>query len=326
MTGTISPRILFTSLSAKSALYEEVLGNARSYAPNAFVIGCDCDPYCLASNKVEKFIEVPRLGLLSDTELLDICQRNHITHILPSSDLELPFWSEKKKLLEEYFITTWVSDFTFVKFCEDKLVFAKKWANASIPSVPTYQQPELSNIERWVVKERYGSGSRNIALDLGVKEAEKVASESQNEVVFQPFIKGKEFTAEIWVSRSNQCYGPLLRWRNKVIMGEAHQTTTFRNLKWESLLRSVFLHHPGAYGHCIAQVMVDISGNLNLIEINPRMGGASSLALRGGLYSIAWHLMEDSGCLHNVPYSPVFQNGISLTKNNGVVSYQFDLS
>ena len=317
-----SPRILFTSLSAKSSLYNEVLCNARSFCQDALVIGCDCNHACEAATKVKKFIQLPRYSLLSDTDLLDICNRNEITHILPTSDLELPFWAQKKKFLEEHFITTWVSDLHYIKYCEDKLVFGEAWKNSAIPSVSTYKQPNLDYIESWVAKERRGSGSRNISLGVGHREAKEVASTKINEMVFQPFIKGREFTAEIWVSRSKQCYGPLLRWRNKVIEGEAHQTTTFRNFKWESLLRSVFLHHPGAYGHCIAQVMVGENGNLNLIEINPRMGGASSLALRGGLHSIAWHLMEDFGYINDVPYAPIFQNGISLTKTNGVISYQ----
>ena len=32
--------------------------------------------------------------------------------------------------------------------------------------------------------------------------------------------------------------------------------------------------------------------------------------------------MEDFGYINDVPYAPIFQNGISLTKTNGVISYQ----
>ena len=59
-----SPRILFTSLSAKSSLYNEVLCNARSFCQDALVIGCDCNHACEAATKVKKFIQLPRYSLL----------------------------------------------------------------------------------------------------------------------------------------------------------------------------------------------------------------------------------------------------------------------
>ena len=116
------------------------------------------------------------------------------------------------------------------------------------------------------------------------------------------------------LSRKNKVHGPILRWRHKVVNGESHETSVFRNKKYEELLSSVFLQSPGAYGHCLAQVLVDPKGRLHLIEINPRLGGASPLALRAGLQSIAWHLMEDFGHAEKIPNMPSFVEGMSLSK------------
>ena len=84
----------------------------------------------------------------------------------------------------------------------------------------------------------------------------------------------------------------LLRWRTKIIDGEAHETETFENQEWQKLLISTFEAIPGLSGHALAQVIVDPEQSLHLIEINPRLGGASPLALAAGLNSIEWFLLQ----------------------------------
>ena len=90
-------------------------------------------------------------------------------------------------------------------------------------------------------------------------------------------------------------------------------------LHGEDLIKKTFCHIPGAHGHCNAQVIVDKIGNLHLIEINPRLGGASPLALHAGLNSICWHLMEEANQSGQIPQDLVFPNGMSLSKKNGQV-------
>ena len=159
-------------------------------------------------------------------------------------------------------------------------------------------------------------------LDLDYQEACNIASSSKDGFIFQPFVSGREFSAEAWISKEGRCYGPLLRWRNKVVEGESHQSTVFRNPEWEDRLRDVFLHRPGLFGHCLAQVIVEEDGKLNLVEINPRLGGASPLALRAGLTSISWHLLEEEKSLKVIPEYPNFRDGLFLEKKEGIVSFR----
>jgi len=317
------PRILFCSLSAKLSLYIEVLRNAQMFSKDAKVIGCDSNINCDAAKKIEHFIHLPNLDSLTDTQLMEILSDHKITHILPTRDGELSFWAKKKDWLSQHNITTWVSEACFVDCCNNKLLFSNQWADSPITPIRTLSDTSDRSIARWAVKEKAGSGSTNIALNIGAEEASKLASESFNQPIFQPFIRGKEFTAEAWISKISECYGPLLRWRNKVINGESHQTTQFNNSEWEGLVSEVFLHTPGAYGHCLAQVIVDDQMKLHLIEINPRLGGASPLALRAGLSSVYWHLMEEAGEINAIPRKPVFSSGLKLTKKNGVAEFSF---
>ena len=95
MTTNQVPRILFCSLSAKFSLYKEVLRSAQAFCADAIVIGCDSNADCVSAPEVDHFLEIPPLEDLSDLQLLEICRKNKITHILPTRDAELPFGRRK---------------------------------------------------------------------------------------------------------------------------------------------------------------------------------------------------------------------------------------
>ena len=313
-------RVLFSSLSGKIALFQEVVRDVQLHNPDSIVIGTDCNPDCPGASEVEHFIIMPRLNELSDKDLVQFCIENDITHVLPTRDGELNFWATRRNLLADIGVTPWVSGGNFLKLCEDKMDFFQKWKDSEIPAIPTFNKINPSMANNWVVKERKGSASRKIGLNLSPERAVQM-SENLIDPIFQPFISGKEFSAETWVNHGNQCHGVLLRWRDKVVNGESHHTTVFRNSIWEAKLKKVFEHQSGAYGHCLAQVLVDSRGGLHLIEINPRLGGASPLAFRAGLHSIKWHLLEEDNKFDEAYQQPVFTNGLYLKKQSGKVSF-----
>ena len=313
-------RVLFSSLSGKIALFEEVVRDVKSHNSDSVVIGADCNPDCSGAAQVEHFITMPRLDKLSDKDLVQFCIENEITHVLPTRDGELNFWATRRHLLTNIGVTPWVSGESFIKSCEDKIDFFQKWKDSVIPSIPTFNKIKSSMAKSWVVKERKGSASRKIGLNLSAERAAKI-SKDLIDPIFQPFIVGKEFSAETWVSRINKCHGVLLRWRDKVVNGESHHTTVFRNSIWEAKLKKVFEHQSGARGHCLAQVLVDSSGGLHLVEINPRLGGASPLAIRAGLHSVEWHLLEEVNKFNQANQPPAFTSGLYLKKEDGKVSF-----
>ena len=76
----------------------------------------------------------------------------------------------------------------------------------------------------------------------------------------------------------------------------------------------------GLQGQCLAQIIVDEDCKLHLIEINPRLGGASPLSLEAGLNSIGWFLNESNGASQKIPKNPAIRDGLRLKKKNGVVT------
>jgi len=77
---------------------------------------------------------------------------------------------------------------------------------------------------------------------------------------------------------------------------------------------------PGLYGHVLAQVIVDPDMGPRMIEINPRLGGASPLALAAGLNSIEWFLLETAGRQAEIPNKPILNKKLRLRKIDGVAN------
>ena len=262
-----SPIILFTSLSAKISLWEKVLQSAQRFDEQSRVIGVDCNPDCPAASRVKEFATIPPLEKMDLDALTNYCLELGITHVVPTRDEELGYWSARSDHLEQNGIHVMVSEESTVKTCQDKLLFSRSLGSLAIPPIDSSVELSQLNCNFFAVKERSGSASRSIGLNLVAKEAIEHAK-GLDRPIFQPMIEGKEFSAETWINASGKCHGMLLRWRTKIIDGEAHQTETFENREWQKLLKSSFEAISGFSGHALAQVIFDPEQSLHLIEIN----------------------------------------------------------
>ena len=99
--------------------------------------------------------------------------------------------------------------------------------------------------------------------------------------------------------------------------GEAHESEIFEHSEWEQSMQDSFEAIRGLSGHVLGQVIVDSKQNLHLVEINPRLGGASPLALAAGLHSIEWFLLQSTGRESEISKNPVLNKKLKLRKVNG---------
>ena len=151
----------------------------------------------------------------------------------------------------------------------------------------------MTSTGRYVVKPRFGSASKNISLNVSKSEAIDISNRLPD-VIFQPFIEGSEFGIDAWVDKHNKVKGIMMRKRDLTIGGESKITTTFQNRKFERTCLTIFRHLKLA-GPLVMQAIIDNKGQLNIVECNPRFGGASALSIRGGLDLIYWSLYESLG-------------------------------
>ena len=293
--------ILFSSLSAKLALLRSVISEVKSVSNDFDVIAADSNTDCYGADKVENFIKMPPIHDLSPSSLIKFCKENKIRFVIPTRDAELIFWAKQKELMSANGIGVMNSTLNAIELCEDKFTFATELSDAPIPPIRTSLSGKemLKEYDRFVIKERRGSASRSIGLNLKKEDIPR-HSQAIKKPVFQPFINGKEFSAETWIDKSGKCHGVILRWRLKVIDGESHESVTFSNPEWVKMLVNTFSLIKGLYGHILAQVIVDPRQNLHLVEINPRLGGKPSRTCIRFKFSfmvsprISWRFKSDS--------------------------------
>jgi carbamoyl-phosphate synthase large subunit len=173
----------------------------------------------------------------------------------------------------------------------DKLRFARACATLDVPAIPTTLEPHGDG--PFVVKERFGAGSRSIGLRLQRQEALAHAAGLQHPI-FQPYVAGTEISVDAWCDRHGGVKGLVLRTRDCVVDGESKVTTTFRRPELERRLAGL-IERLTLRGPVVMQAILGDDGSLHVVEVNARFGGASTASLRVGLDAWYWTLLEADG-------------------------------
>jgi carbamoyl-phosphate synthase large subunit len=284
--------ILVTSASRKIPLLKAIKDAACRIDPNSQVIAGDTDPMAVARFIADQFWQMPSLddGILD--ELIEGCLSRSITVVFPTRDGELDFWARHRVTFAKVGVEVIISSLSSIARCRDKLAFASFGSDCNLPMIPASITPELFSLSNLVVKERFGAGSRGLGLDLPLDEAIK-HSRDLHEPIFQPFVNGPEISIDGWADRHGNVRGVVLRWRDRVVSGESQVTTTFRDAKLEDQAIRV-LNALQLCGPVVLQAIV-VGDELQVIECNPRFGGASTTSIAAGLDSLYWSLAEALG-------------------------------
>lgn len=304
-SARVPGHVMITSAAQKIPLLRRVKQAAAKLHPEIQVFAADASASALAQHFSDDFWVMPYLCDLDATTLTAACRERGVTHLIPTRDGELAFFAQHRESLKQAGISLMVSDPEAVDVCLDKLRFSRFGLDARLPVIPAYEELPDDAEGIWVVKERHGAGSRSMGLNLSVEEARAHATKLTTPI-FQPYVGGmKEYSADIYVDRSGQLKGCVVRTRDVVVNGESQVTTTTANPALAEVCKKLVAALP-FYGHIIVQAFVDVQGEVYLIEVNPRFGGASSLAIEAGLDSFYWFLLESQGadlrdcpCLHD---------------------------
>lgn len=309
--------ILITSLSNKVPLIGEVRKAASRLKSVGKVYGADSNPNCIGRYFVDQFWQMPMLDQLNIMELIRYCQTNNIRFIIPTRDGELLYFAQHKRTLRDQGIQVMVSDAESVASCLDKLRFYEQAQALRYPAIITSSDIDCIHAGRYVVKERYGAGSRSIGLNLSKVEAIRHADGLQ-QPIFQPYIAGREFGIDAYIDRDGNAKGTVARRRSLVVNGESQITETMHHPELEAVCARLG-EALKLYGHLVFQALLDDQGAIHIIECNARFGGASRLSLEAGLDSFYWFLLEAGGAdLRQYPF-------IRATREKKLVRYAEDM-
>lgn len=287
----IKGNFLITSISQKISLIKNVKEAAHKVNNSVLVYGAYVDNNCLGKYFVDGFWNMPKFDELDFETLVKFCAQKNISIIIPSRDGELDYFSKTKDQLYDLGVFVMISNEKAIDNCLDKLRFYSK-TNLKRHVIETSESLSEIDSDRLVVKERYGTGSISIGIDLSREEARLHALNLQTPI-FQPFKKGRELSVDAYVDLKHNVKGVVIRERIKVVNGESRITTTIVDRNLEIFFNKV-IKELNLYGHLTLQAIIDSDKNIHIIECNPRFGGASSLSIRCGLDSFYWLYLESN--------------------------------
>lgn len=314
-------RILLTSCGAKQPLIEILSGSLQRVGLPPHLLCVDADPECITAELARlpsyrtgrglEFVPLASFDELGPDAFIDFCRGEGITHVVPSRDGELAFMAELAETKPDG-IHFFVTAAKVIERCLDKRAFAQFADQHGLSVIKTVSQKETLDTKRYVVKERRGAGSRKIGLNLSYREASGWA-ETLEEPVFQPYVAGREFSADSYVRPGGEHVATVLRWRDKVVNGESHITTSFADPAIEAqviaLLKAFGITH-----HSVTQGIVDSGGQVHFIEVNCRLGGASRLGDTLGVRSVERWLLETLFPEADRPDVPASQKPMRLVR------------
>ncbi|MGI4875710.1 MAG: NAD-dependent epimerase/dehydratase family protein [Janthinobacterium lividum] len=293
--------VLITSLGAKVPLVRAVQHAARRRHPASRVIGGDLHAECLGQYFTDDFWAMPRLTDEALPALVAHCQTAGIRYIIPTRDGELAYWSRHRAALAAAGLAVLVSEPAGVARCLDKLLFAEFGQAHGLPVIATTTDLDALPGDYFVVKERYGAGSQQLGLRL-TREQALAHAQTLEAPIFQPFVAGREISADAYVDRAGRVHGLVPRTRDVVVRGESQVTTTLLSPTLTAQLTAI-VAQLGLYGPVVVQALLTPDGGLHLIECNCRFGGASTLGIAAGVDSFSWFLQEAAG-VELAPFAP----------------------
>ena len=283
--------VLISCASQKVSLVRAMQAAVNKIDDSARVIAGDSDSQVSSRFVADEFWHMPKLNELNLSLLLGECRKRGIKFVLPTRDGELDFWAGLAPELVSNGINVIVSSRNSINFCLDKLRFSSWGADQKLPIIPSSIDPTELECETLVVKERFGPSREKIGLDLPYQDAIFHATKL-NEPIFQPMICGAEVSVDAYMALDCNVHGLVTRYRNRVKLGESQITTTFKDQDLEVQLIEV-LNQLGLSGPVVMQVIL-ANSTLNIIEVNPRFGGASTASIAVGLDTFHWSLIERS--------------------------------
>ncbi len=245
---------------------------------------------------------------------------------MPTIDTELEIYASVSKEFAAAGTTISVSSAACVEISRDKRR-THTWLDKN--GFPTVDQVSAADARRTfrslryplVAKPAFGSMSIGVAK---IDSPEQFPSFLADDTIVQSFAAGDEYTVSVFVNRQGKCLVSVPRLRIETRGGEVSKGRTVKSDELEGLASQIAERLPGAYGALNIQIIHDLkTGQLRVIEINPRFGGGDPLAWAAGA-DIPRLLIEDIAGVASVSDSLEWVPDMSMARFDRAVYSRSD--
>lgn len=188
--------------------------------------------------------------------------------------------SQHQDALTEGGIRSWLPSTDALETCLDKWAFALALDAAGVAAPATQLSAADGVPGPWVVKPRFGRGSRDVMFVADRAEL-RYALKRVPDALVQTQLDGREFTADALADRAGRVVAVVPRWRLETRGGISTKGETFSDPELDAAVAAT-LHAVGMTGPANVQGFVAADGSVRITEVNPRFSGGLPLSLAAG--------------------------------------------
>ena len=276
--------ILILSAGRRVELVQCFQRAAKKLNINSMIVAGDCSDTAPALYFADRTYKLPRIDDPNYIQsIIDACNQENISLVVPTIDTDLLLLAEKKSLIEKKTnAKVLISDTNVISICRDKINTQKflEENNFGIPKM--YKDEELlkNDIQfPLFIKPKSGSSSINTFKVNNLNELNIYKSIIEDPIV-QDFMEGEEFTVDVFLDFKSNVITAVPRLRLATRSGEISKGKIVKDRTViEDVIRLMNVLKP--IGHITVQLMKTKKG-IEYIEINPRFGGGAPMSIQSG--------------------------------------------
>lgn len=279
------------------------------------VFAADIDATAPALYFADKHFIIPRIfaeGYVS--AIIDLCNQNNISLVVPTIDTELEKLAENKEKIEKATnARVLISGLNAVSTCCNKFKTAEFFSKFGFgyPKVITGEDIKSNNYNfPLFIKPLNGSSSINAFKVNNYKELD-FFMDYVKQPILQECISGKEYTVDCFSDFNGNVITVVPRLRIATRSGEILKGRTDKNA---NIIKDVkrLLNAFGFIGQITVQCFLCDDGTINYIEINPRFGGGAPMSILAGADSCQnlYRLLIGE----TLKYNEDWQDGVTVSR------------
>lgn len=274
-------KILFTSVGRRVELIQAFRNAGLKCAVDLYIVGGDASFSAPALQFCDEAIMLP---LIKDSEyipfLVNYCRENHVDVLIPTIDTDLLLLSEHR---EEFCDTRVViSSPDKIRICRDKRLTTDFFLNIGLNSPLSIDDiNKYSNGFPAFIKPRDGSSSINAFKVNNIDELSAL-TKIVPDYIIQPFIKGVEYTIDVFCDFEGNPIFITPRIRLDVRSGEVLRTKIVNDKTIIEETKRIVAQIKPCGAITIQMIRDEKSGDDYFVEINPRFGGGAPLSIKAG--------------------------------------------
>lgn len=253
------------------------------------VVAADADSSAVGLRLADEFARIPRADDPVFAEsLMKAAARSGAEALIPTVAEELRPLQAASDQLRDSGLATWLPDPWSVEHAVDKWLFFELMTEHGVPVPATARWSERGVPGPWIVKPRFGRGSRDV-YDAANTAGLSYATSRTPEPLVQTKITGREFTVDTLSGDDGQLHGAVPRWRVETKAGISTKGLTFDHPelvgKVAEVLAALRLTGPA----CVQGFLTE-ADKVVFIEVNPRFSGGLPLSLAAGADLVGQYL------------------------------------